>query len=277
MVPSLRNAGRSRDSDSVVVSARTPSSSLNTTGSPLRCGISTATTSSSNRPSFQARAASWWLRAANASCSSRVNSCEPVLAASVSPPIAWSVKASHRPSWAMWSRTVTSPYLYPDRERSSRCGACVIDSMPPATTTSNSPARMSWSARAMASMPDRQTLLIPERRDVHRDARGGRGLPVRGLPGARGEHLAEDHVLDLLRRHAGLLERPADGHRAEVGGGEVLERAEHPAHRGAGSGDDDGRAAGHGFLLRRRDGPSVRVRLTASRQRTHDPSATTSR
>ena len=32
--------------------------------------------------------------------------------------------------------------------------------MPPATTISNSPARMSWSASAIASSPDRHTLLI---------------------------------------------------------------------------------------------------------------------
>ena len=36
----------------------------------------------------------------------------------------------------------------------------VIDSWPPATTTSNSPARISWSASAIASRPDRQTLLM---------------------------------------------------------------------------------------------------------------------
>jgi hypothetical protein len=36
----------------------------------------------------------------------------------------------------------------------------VIDSMPPATTISNSPARISWSASAIALSPDRQTLLI---------------------------------------------------------------------------------------------------------------------
>src|SRR5215475_10094425 len=34
-----------------------------------------------------------------------------------------------------------------------------MDSMPPATTMSNSPARISWSASAIASRPDRQTLL----------------------------------------------------------------------------------------------------------------------
>ena len=36
----------------------------------------------------------------------------------------------------------------------------VMDSWPPATTTSNSPARISWSASAMASRPERQTLLM---------------------------------------------------------------------------------------------------------------------
>ena len=58
----------------------------------------------------------------------------------------------------MWSRSVTLPYLKPSRLFSSKCGALVIDSWPPATTTSNSPARMSWSAKAMASSPERQTL-----------------------------------------------------------------------------------------------------------------------
>ena len=35
----------------------------------------------------------------------------------------------------------------------------VIDSIPPATTTSNSPMLISWSAMAIALSPDRQTLL----------------------------------------------------------------------------------------------------------------------
>ena len=60
----------------------------------------------------------------------------------------------------MWSSISTSPYLKPSRDLGSRCGAWVIDSWPPATTTSNSPARISWSASAMASRPDRHTLLM---------------------------------------------------------------------------------------------------------------------
>ena len=46
MVPSLRNAGFRRPSVSAVVPGRTPSSSLNRTGSPLRCGTGTSTISS---------------------------------------------------------------------------------------------------------------------------------------------------------------------------------------------------------------------------------------
>ena len=55
---------------------------------------------------------------------------------------------------------VQSPYFLPSREPISRWGARDIDSIPPATTVSNSPARIIWSARAIASIPDRHTLLI---------------------------------------------------------------------------------------------------------------------
>ena len=97
MVPSLANAGRSLPRLSAVVSERMPSSSLNTTGSPLRCGISTGTTSSSKTPFFQASAARWCDRAENASWSSREMP-SSALQASVSAPIAWVVNTSHRPS-----------------------------------------------------------------------------------------------------------------------------------------------------------------------------------
>ena len=60
----------------------------------------------------------------------------------------------------MASSSSAEPYLKPVRAPGSRCGAPVIDSIPPATTMSNSPAPMSCAASAMASRPDRQTLLI---------------------------------------------------------------------------------------------------------------------
>ena len=72
IVPSGAKAGRSLASRSAVVSARTPSSVVNTIGSPLRCGISTGTISSSKSPFFAASAARWWERAENASWSSRL-------------------------------------------------------------------------------------------------------------------------------------------------------------------------------------------------------------
>jgi hypothetical protein len=89
------------------------------------------------------------------------------LESSVSLPIATWSKVSVSPSWAIESTSVASPNLVPLREPGSRCGAWVIDSMPPATTTSNSPARMSWSASAIASRPERQTLLsVKEGTDI---------------------------------------------------------------------------------------------------------------
>ena len=50
--------------------------------------------------------------------------------------------------------------MKPLRDAGQQVRGLVIDSMPPATTTSNSPALISWAASAIASRPDRQTLLI---------------------------------------------------------------------------------------------------------------------
>ena len=113
--------------------------------------------SSAKTPFFWAVAARWWEAAPNASCSSRVIPYRR-LCRSVDSPIETLSYASVSPSKARWSSSVTSPYRYPSRCPVSRCGALVIDSIPPATTMSNSPARMSWSASAIAVRPDRHTL-----------------------------------------------------------------------------------------------------------------------
>ena len=102
------------------------------------------------------------------------------------------------------------------RDFGSRCGALVIDSMPPATTVSNSPALISWSASAIASSPDRQTLLIVSAGTRHRDPGGHRGLAGRNLAGAGLQHLAHDHVVDVAALSAGPLERRADRDAAEL-------------------------------------------------------------
>ncbi len=87
-----------------------PSSSLKTTGSPLRCGISTGVISASNRPFFWAAAARWWERAAISSCASRAMPSR-VLCFSVDSPMAMFSKESVRPSYAMASSIWTAPYL----------------------------------------------------------------------------------------------------------------------------------------------------------------------
>ncbi len=56
-------------------------------------------------------------------------------------------------------------------------------------------------------MPDRQTLLIVIAGTDHRDAAVGRGLAGGDLARARLQHLAHQHVVDLLGVDAGALER----------------------------------------------------------------------
>ena len=70
--PALSKAGRRPASTSAVVLALMNSSLLNSTGSPLRCGMLTPTISSLNLPAACAAAAFAWLPAARASCISRV-------------------------------------------------------------------------------------------------------------------------------------------------------------------------------------------------------------
>ena len=60
----------------------------------------------------------------------------------------------------MWSSISALPKRMPVREPGSRCGALVMLSMPPATTTSAEPARSrSWPS-ITAFMPEPQTLLM---------------------------------------------------------------------------------------------------------------------
>ncbi len=59
------------------------------------------------------------------------------------------------------------------------------------------------------------------------------------LPGAGGEYVAEDHLIDLFARHAGLLQHPLDHGGAEVDGRHIGQRALETANRGARGGNDD--------------------------------------
>ena len=70
------------------------------------------------------------------------------------------LKGLVRPSCTIASSALTSPMRNPKRAFGSRYGAHDIDSMPPPTPISTSPARICASSRPTARMPEAHTLLI---------------------------------------------------------------------------------------------------------------------
>ena len=70
------------------------------------------------------------------------------------------VNGLRRPSLIIASIALASPMRKPKRALGSRYGAEDIDSMPPPTPTSTSPARIAWSSSAVARRPEAQTLLM---------------------------------------------------------------------------------------------------------------------
>src|SRR5262249_33109526 len=73
-----------------------------------------------------------------------------------------------------------------------------------------------------------------------RDPGGARRLPRRVLAQPGLEHVAEDHLLDLIRRDARAPQGLADGEGAELGRPEAGQTTLEPGDRGAaGTGDDD--------------------------------------
>ncbi len=74
--------------------------------------------------------------------------------------ICLSVNGFVSPSCVIESIACTSPIRKPKRAPGSRYGAWLIDSMPPATAISTSPARTAWSRSPTVRIPDAHTLLI---------------------------------------------------------------------------------------------------------------------
>ena len=96
-------------------------------------------------------------------------------------------------------------------------GAFLIDSIPPVTTTSTSPARIIESAISIARIDDAHTLLIVSAGVSSGRPGADRRLPRRRLAGAALQHLAHDRVLRLARLDPDPLERGPDRDRAELG------------------------------------------------------------
>ncbi len=120
-------------------------------------GAVTGTISSPNRPARWAAAARWWLRSANSSWRSRLTRYRSATFSAVSPRLTggyiscMSGLTSRQPS-----RVSATPASRGKGSlaRGSTNGARVIDSAPPASTMSASPAAMARAALAMASSPE---------------------------------------------------------------------------------------------------------------------------
>ena len=121
--------------------------------------IVTETISSGRRPSSVAAIVRSWLRSAQRSRSGRVIS-NSSATSPASSNICLPLNGLRRPSLIIASIAFASPMRKPKRACLSRYGALLIDSMPPATPTSRSPARIAASMMPAARMPDAQTLLI---------------------------------------------------------------------------------------------------------------------
>src|SRR4051812_15734797 len=150
-------SGLSFDSVSSDVSRR-GASSISTTVSPLRPLTVTGTISSGRRPSSVALIASSWLRSAQRSMSARVISSSSATSPASSN-ICLPLNGLRRPSLTIASIALASPMRKPKRACLSRYGAWLIDSIPPPTPTSRSPARIAASRMPAARTPEAHTLL----------------------------------------------------------------------------------------------------------------------
>src|SRR5437870_7272328 len=121
-------------------------------------GTSTGTICSLNRPSWVADAARRWLSRAKRSMSSREILNRSATISPVTPMWNW-LYASQRPSWTIASMNGTLLIPIPHRASLTRYGARLIDSMPPARTTSAEPARIMSEANITACNPEPHTLL----------------------------------------------------------------------------------------------------------------------
>src|SRR5690606_25159745 len=123
----------------------------------------------------------------------------------------------------------------PVREPLSRCGALVMDSMPPATTTLAEPALMASWASITAFMPEPHTLLM-----VVQPAAGGMPAPsaawrAGAWPRPAGTH---GHLVHLVGGEPGVLERAADRGASQDRRGHPGELAEEGTDGGALRTDD---------------------------------------
>ncbi len=153
-VPPWRNAGLRLASLSGPVSGR---------GCSSRAKSPTGTSSSSKRPSSAAFSQRCCDRSANASCSSRDTSYRSATFSPVSPIDSSGNIASIFGFGNRQPRVVSQAVWFPRGQAASglamTSGARLIDSTPPATKRSPSPAATAWHAETTAESPEAQSLL----------------------------------------------------------------------------------------------------------------------
>ena len=148
----------------------------------------------------------------------------------------------------------------PSRTRGSRYGQLLIDSMPPATAMSMSPARDALIGEHHRLEPRAAHLVDRERGHVVGEAAASAACRAGFWPSAGRDDVAHDAFVDDRRIDAGAADGFGDDQRAELRRGEVLERAEELAGRRADGADDDGSSHGRVMLLDVRRGCRWRCR-----------------
>ena len=105
-------------------------------------------------------------------------------------------------------------------------------SVPPATTTWASPHWIAWAASITAFMPEPQTLLtVVAPTEPETGADGGLAGDV--LPQAGPDHVAENHLIDLVRGQARAAQRFLDRHASQGRRRDLGQHAQKAADRGA--------------------------------------------
>ena len=186
------------------------------TGSPLRWGTATATISSSNMPVRRGARRSWWTARGELVLRARGDARRRCGARWRAPSRTGRTRRSGRRSIIESTTLLVADAVAARERRAAGSGALVIDSMPPATTMSASPARIMMVGQVDASEAREADLVDRQRGHAHGDAGLDRGLAGGDLALARPGDLAHEHVVDLARVDAGPLEDAADGGAPEV-------------------------------------------------------------